>query len=252
MRGITKNDIIYPIDRERILSMKHIASIFIALSLCTLPCFAEISTILRAEINPIVANPNEQLNNEVTAPVEQEQEQEQEQEKEKEQEKSGTEKTTKKRHPVKSEDLLGLFCTSPNDTKTKSGTVKCKKNAITITCNEEKTGNPTTLSNDEFDFKNICPNGDDKKSYSIEVVLAKKAQKKANEASQKTQCEDGDLGTWNDTLNKCNCNSGYVLDEAHGTCVKETDATTTAKKDLEALKNYLTDALKKIAETNNG
>jgi hypothetical protein len=44
LRGVTKNDIIYPIDRERILSMKRIASIFIALSLCTLPCFADTET----------------------------------------------------------------------------------------------------------------------------------------------------------------------------------------------------------------
>ncbi|MFQ6729890.1 MAG: hypothetical protein ACLRFK_02445, partial [Alphaproteobacteria bacterium] len=57
-------------------------------------------------------------------------------------------------------------------------------------------------------------------------------------------------GEWNDTLDKCNCNSGYVLDEPSGTCVEETDATTTAKQDLEALKDDLTKALEKIAETN--
>ena len=142
------------------------------------------------------------------------------------------------------------FCTPPNDEETESGTVKCKKNDITITCNEGKTGKTTKFSNDNYDFSTICPNGDNKTSYSINVVLAKKAQKKADEASQKTNCKKDGHGEWNDTLNKCNCNSGYVLDESPGTCVKETLAFTTAKENLKELKTKLTTALGTIATKN--
>ncbi len=212
--------------------MKRIASIFIALSLCTLPCFAETSSIPSAEINPTLANQNEQLKGKVATL------------KVKEIEKPEIKNIIK---PIlNSKDLLSAFCTKTQGKKTELGTVKCKKNAITITCNENKTENKTTFSNNKYDFSIICPDGDNKTSYSIEVVLAKKAQKKADEASQKTNCKKDGHGEWNDTLNKCNCNSGYVLDESPGTCVKETTAFKNAKEKLTALKSTLDDVVKEI------
>ena len=301
--------------------MKRITSIFIALSLCTLPCFAETSSILSAEINPTLANQNEQKKGKVaTLKVK---------EIEKPEIKKPELKNTGKKVLTK-DTLLLEHCEQPK-TGNHYGTVSCKENDITIACNSNKSSNTANYSANLYDYSKICPKGNDKISYTIkitdnddlttkdvkkitkeyapqivctktdtnkygtvtalctnnkitincagkkspdpitdeirqniikgicpkakadnnfklEINESKKATKEANKASRKTQCESNNNGKYDEKKDKCNCNSGYVLDESPGTCVKETLAFTTAKGNLESLGTALKNALKTIEE----
>lgn len=298
--------------------MKRIASIFIALSLCTLPCFAETPPYLVANND---SAPN--LNTENIQPLSKVATLEVKEIEKPEIKKPELKNTGKK---VLTKDTLLLeHCEQPK-TGNHYGTVSCKGNDITIACNSNKSSNTANYSANLYDYSKICPKGNDKISYTIKITdnddlttkdvkkitkeyapqivctktdknkygtvtalcannkitincAGKKSSdpteeirqniikgicpnatadnnfkleinesKEAATEKQSENCKKNNNGTWDDKKGKCNCKSGYVLDETLGTCVEETSAFTTAKENLNALGTALKNALKTIED----
>ncbi len=202
--------------------MKHIASIFIVLSLCTLPCFADTDPNTNA-VTTSTTNAEGQNPPATTTPNKDEQ-----QEVEIEAEGLTLVPDTpapqqQTRTTLTKKILLETHCEKPNRGNY-YGTVSCKGNGITIACNSAKKNPDTNYPTAQYDFSEICPKGNDNKAYSINLTG------KGDKTTTDTKSTEA-----NKTRNKIS-NEQQSDTEQTETQTEKDDKVTAAQKKYEAAK----------------
>lgn len=122
----------------------------------------------------------------------------------------------------------------------------CSANKVVFGCSEYSRRAPNEI---ERNLQNYCSTT---KTNTVEIqdeTTQKRAAKEANEEKLKQICEEsGTKGTWNKTLNKCNCNEkNHIFDKETG-CGETTTAFKNNKEHLDNLNAELENILQELAD----